>query len=165
MTKTIRAWLLAAVLVPAVLGLVIAAVVIVPRTAVISARPADVTPSPPTPAPPEQPPPQHGPTALTIALVTSPTGGPPLALTVTITTDPPVPQDTLEGTRGYLTGLLESLVKSPPEGWMPDADGLATITRAIEQIIPVSLAPSLPAGTRVRVSADVAAAPEERPTP
>lgn len=161
MTKTIRAWLLAAVLLPAVLGLVIAAVVIVPRTVVISARPAGVTPS----RPPEQPPPQHGPTTLTIALVASSTGGPSLALTVTITTAPPVPQDTLEGTRGYLTGLLESLVKSPPEGWTPDADGLATIKRAIEQIIPVSLAPSLPAGTRVTVSAEVAAAPEERPTP
>lgn len=156
MRRAMRAWLLSAVLVPTVFALAIAAVFI-PRSAGPAGRPAQpVVPQPPPPAPPAA-------SDLTISL-TPQAGGQPVALTVRITIVPPVQQDTLDAIRGYLGGLLESLVRSLPHGWTPDEAGLAALKRAIEEAIPVALAPSLPAGTRVTVAADVAVSPE-RPSP
>ncbi len=169
MRRAMRAWVLSVVLVPMVFALAIAAVFI-PR----SAGPAGRSPggaSPLTqPAQPQpvvtQPSPPTPPAAseLTISLTALPTGGPPVALTVRIAIVPPVQQDTLDAARGYLGSLLESLVRSLPHGWTPDEAGLAALRRAIEEAIPVALAPSLPAGTRVTVAADVAVSPE-RPSP
>ena len=158
MRAAIRAWLLAGVLVPSVLVLATAAAILGPMVTPSRHTAAGAPSSPASAAPAPHLSPQLS-SNLVIDSTISPAGGPPLTVTVSIMTDPPVPQDVLEGTRGYLTHLVESMVESPPKGWTPDSKGRAVLKRAIEEAVPASLAPSLPDGTRVKVSAEVTPSP------
>ncbi len=90
MRRTMRAWVLSAVLVPTVFALAIVAVFI-PRSAGPAGRPAQARPVVPQPAPSEPAPPVAS--NLTISL-TPQAGGQPVALMVRITIAPPVQQDT-----------------------------------------------------------------------
>lgn len=153
-----RAWLRAVLLVPTVFALAIAAAVLAVGT-ILSER-SSVEMHPPSGLPPDQR--STHPGVLTIPVELPPTTGKgPLDLTVRITTTPPASQDTLEASRGYLTDLLRSLVKSLPPDWTSDDNGLATLRRAIEEAVPASLAPSLPEGTQVTV--EMSAAPPALP--
>jgi len=164
LAAAIRAWLRAALLVPVVFALAIAAVIIA-KSSVPMAQPAAGHPPRSGVAPEDQRLSPKEPTGLTIPLtVPGGSGGEPVILTVRITTTPPAAPDMLEPARGYLTGLLESLVTSLPAGWSPNDAGLATLRRALVEAVPVALAPSLPQGTHVTVSAEVAVSPN-RPSP
>ncbi len=157
----LRAWLRAAVLVPAVFVLALGAVILA----------AGIGPNVQLPGPRGLTPPGHAPVGpfvqpdesagLVIRVTVPPaTGRAPVKLTVRITPVPPVPRDKMEAAGGYLARLLGSLVTSLPPDWIPDAAGLATLKHAIEEAAPVTLAPSLPAGTQITVFADVTASPE-----
>lgn len=158
MRATIRAWLLAAILVPMVLVLATATVVLGPSVALPRHPPAAAPPAPGAAGSAPAPSPQLS-ADLVIDSTASPAGGPPLTVTVRITIDPPVLRVRLERARSYVTHLVETLVKSPPKDWAPDAEGRAALKQAIEEAVPVSVAPLLPAGTRVQASAEVAPAP------
>ncbi len=149
----VRAWLRAVLLVPTVFTLAIAAAGLTVGT--LLPKRSSVEMHLPSGRPPDAR--STHPGVLIIPVELPPTAGSgPLDLTVRIATTPPAPDETLEASRGYLTGLLRSLVESLPRGWTPDAEGLATLQRAIEEAVPVSLAPSLPEGTRVTVEISVA---------
>jgi len=85
-------------------------------------------------------------------------------ITVRITTDPPSPA-ALDASREYVTTLLQTLVRTLPAGWSPDAAGLATLKQAIEEAVPEVIAAKLPGGTRVTASADVTVTPEAPDAP
>ncbi len=150
------AWLRALLLVPAVFVLAIAAVGLAITTASHGLPPAQepVSQTAPPAASPEL--------VLPVTIPPTPDSG-PVDVTVRITTDPPVSAETLEGSRTYLTALLRSLVDTLPPGWTPNPDNLETLRLAIEDAVPVSLAPSLPEGTQVTV--DVTLATHEAPPP
>ncbi len=164
--RALRAWLQAAVLLPAVLALAVAAVVLAARTTPPS-RPAGGVPPPPADGAAAGQATRPGePGVLVIPLsVPAEGGGSPVALVVRITTAPPVPEAALQASRGYLVDLLRSLVRSQPPGWAPDASGIAVLRHAIEEAVPVALLPALPRGTQVAVSADVAGGPPGAPSP
>lgn len=160
--RALRAWLQAAVLLPAVLALAIAAAVLAARTTPPS-RPAGGSPPAGGAGQATRP---GEPGVLVIPLsVPAEAGGSPVALLVRITTAPPVPEAALQASRDYLADLLQSLVRSQPPGWAPDASGIAVLRHAIEEAVPVALLPALPRGTQVAVSADVAGGPPGAPSP
>jgi hypothetical protein len=162
-SRAIRAWIRAAMLVPAVFLLAVAAAGLMVVTG-IGQRPSGDH-SPGTSGGSESGP-TASPSALTLPLQLPPgAGGASGDVTVRITTTPPVPAETLEASRAYLTGLLRSLVESLPSGWTPDAQGLAALQRAIEDAVPVSLSPLLPEGTQVTVDVTFAAPPPPPATP
>ncbi len=155
---TVRAWLWAVLLVPAVFALAIAAVSL--AAGVIPSRPPAGDQSHPlgttTTAVPALPPESA---RLTLPVPLPAAVGGVAVITVVITTDPPAPE-VLDASREYLTALLEYLVHTLPAGWNPDVAGVMTLKRAIEEAVPVAMAAKLPEGTRVVASADVTVTPD-----
>jgi hypothetical protein len=150
------AWLRALLLVPAVFVLAIAAVGLAITTASRALPPAE--------EPAGQTAPQAASPELVLPVTIPPSAGNgPVDVTARITTDPPVSASILEGSRTYLTALLRSLVDTLPPGWTPTPDNLDILRLAIEDAVPVSLAPSLPEGTQVAV--DVTIVTHETPPP
>lgn len=152
--RTVRVWLWATLLVPAVFALAIAAVSLAAGI-IPSRRPASDQSHPLGPE--------------TVARLTLPVSLPETVggfaiITVRITTDPPAPE-VLDASRGYLTALLQYLVRTLPAGWNPDEAGIAILKRAIEEAVPVAIAAKLPEGTRVAASADVTIATDAPGTP
>ena len=142
------AWLRALLLVPAVFVLAIAAVGLAITTASHGIPPTEepVSRTAPPAASPEL--------VLPVTIPPSADSG-AVDVTVRITTDPPVSAATLEGSRTYLTALLRTLVDTLPSGWTPNPDNLDILRLAIEDAVPVSLAPALPEGTQVAVDVTI----------
>jgi hypothetical protein len=154
--RTVRAWLWAILLVPAVFALAIAAVSLAAGI-IPSRQPASDAAG----ALPAQPPESA---RLTVPVSLPAAVGGVAIITVRITTDPPAPE-VLDGSREYLTALLQFLVRTLPAGWNPDEAGVATLKRAIEEAVPVAIAAKLPEGTRVAASADVTITTDAPGTP
>lgn len=161
--RTVRAWLWAILLVPAVFALAIAAVSLAagiipsPQPASDQSHPLGAAAG----ALPSQPPESA---RLTLPVSLPAAVGGVAIITVRITTDPPAPE-VLDASREYLTALLQFLVRTLPAGWNPDEAGVATLKRAIEEAVPVAMAAKLPEGTRVAASADVTVTTDAPGTP
>lgn len=94
------------------------------------------------------------PVQLTMPVALPPAVGGLAVISVRIITEPPAPE-AVDESRPYLTALLQSLVRTLPEDWSPDKDGIAVLRRAIEDAVSASISAKLPVGTRVTASADV----------
>ncbi|GEM_PF-5114240 len=90
--------------------------------------------------------------------IAGPTESTAALLLVRITTDPAVPADTLQALRGYVRQLLASLVQSAPDGAASYPEKIAMVRRAIEEAVPLSIAPLLPRDVRTTVGTSIALA-------
>jgi hypothetical protein len=158
MVKT-AALVRAAVLAPTVFVLAIAAAFLGATAVPWSLVSGDRAPGPPALQPALQGIPPGEPDLSITVTVPAAGEGAPLALLVRITTAPPVPRAVLQARTGYLTDLLQSLVRQLPAEWRPDPPGMATLQRAIADTVADSIGPSLPPGTRLTIAIGPAGSP------
>ncbi len=109
---------------------------------------------------------QGGPTVLVVPVtLPRPANAGPVGAAVRVAMTPPVPGASLDASRQYLTRLMRSLVGSLPAGWAPDPNGVALLRRAVQDAVPPSVGPLLPAGTRVSTEMIVKVPPGSRSSP